>query len=128
MACLNNAPACCSRRLLRKSVVDCCACCARPLLSNACPACSSLPCCAADQQVAPFAAYDDEESLPCSPAAPLDKRLGTVLWGTAQVRAWADAFDAFHLASAVVVLTRWTGAGGSALHFGCFAHECGGGL
>lgn len=39
-----------------------------------------------DQQVAPFAAYDDEESLPCSPAAPLDKRLGTVLWGTAQAK------------------------------------------
>ncbi|KAI3439041.1 hypothetical protein D9Q98_001451 [Chlorella vulgaris] len=29
---------------------------------------------------------DDDSSLPCSPAAPLDRRLGLVLWGSAQAK------------------------------------------
>lgn len=105
------------------SLWACCACRARPPLSNACPALSAMTFCAADQQVAPFAAYDDEESLPCSPAAPLDKRLGTVLWGTAQVRAWAGCLP-----------FGFGGSGGDQLGRRCglvlctLARECGGGL
>lgn len=30
--------------------------------------------------------FEEEDSLPCSPTAPLDKRLGQVLWGSAQAK------------------------------------------
>ncbi|EFN51693.1 hypothetical protein CHLNCDRAFT_139942 [Chlorella variabilis] len=39
-----------------------------------------------DLQGHPLASFEDEDSLPCSPAAPLDRRLGQVLWGSAQAK------------------------------------------
>jgi hypothetical protein len=43
---------------------------------------------AADLQAHPLSSFDDDESLPCSPMAALDRRLGQVLWGSAQVSRW----------------------------------------
>jgi hypothetical protein len=56
------------------------------LSSQLLPYIACRPLLAADLRGHPLSSLeDDDSSLPCSPAAPLDRRLGLVLWGSAQV-------------------------------------------